>query len=128
MVAVYCYLEEENDKVLKFYQNNFCYFERSALPFQVAPSKKPPLYEEGGHPSIFLYFSHTHHVYRTINLLQPLRIVVVDESLTLRSPHQVKITITLHLLLFPLRGGKMQDSSYKNQPSWFHRSDAITTI
>ena len=32
MVVIYCHLEKENYKVLKFHKNNPCYFKISAEP------------------------------------------------------------------------------------------------
>ena len=36
-VLIYCYSEYGHEKVLKFYMNNICYFEKSAFLFYAPP-------------------------------------------------------------------------------------------
>ena len=40
MVAIYCYLERENDKAFKFHINNYYYFEISASLYYSPPFNK----------------------------------------------------------------------------------------
>ena len=38
MVVIYCYLERENEEILKFHVNSFCYFKINGSLFNVPPS------------------------------------------------------------------------------------------
>ena len=43
MVVIYCCLDKENYKIIKFPMNNFCYFEIRDSLFNPPSNKHPPL-------------------------------------------------------------------------------------